>query len=454
MTMTREHHFYCAIAKQVFAHRTHGIVFVREPIRLDDAKHYGLQPMLLYGVTAAGTSLKRITLSPLSTPLAFSVVLEEAWRSAAGLRGLPATVKVNRHIADACQELGECLEALGITLIVAGAKDKQFPSSLRSAQQDAMEMGWQDASNTPRIGSAEAFNVASLDDHHKNIHYQFWRTGNLERTARTLAWLELPTQPLTASVPDSGRWVTGPWLSSWEIALPPASGRQWHEAKSGNVWLIEGESDLASDSDDRDDETTDWDDVPKKAKLLIACWPNKSVEIATAIGITQRELQWFVSGRATIGEDARLRLINLLGLTYREEYNEYEADLPRVLVASSLKATIAAYVEISHGGDLAIAFEAVPEQSAADPSWRYVVMQSCGGLPTIIMFPRGGAVAEKLDESHFINYQGLQPIKDGVYRDLVQTCGKACASAVENRKVTTEFARRHFDYLEEFEGSF
>lgn len=452
--MTREHHFYCAIAKQVFAHRTHGIVFVRDPIRLEDAKHYGLQPMLLYGVTAAGTPLKRITLSPLSTPLAFSMVLEEAWRSAAGLRGLPTTVKVNRHIADACPKLTDSLETLGINLIVAGATDKQFPSSLRSAQQDALEMGWHEATNTPRIGSAEAFNVASLNDHRQNLHYEFWRTGNRERTTRIQTWLELPAQPLTVSVPDSGPWATGPWLSSWEVALPPAAGRLWHIAEGGNVWLIEGNTDSASDRDDRDGETTAWDDVPEKAKLLIACWPNKSAEIATAIGTTQRELQWFLNKRAAIAEEARLRLINLLGLVYREEYNEYEPNLPRVLVASSLRATIAAYDEVSHGGDLAMSFEAVPEQSAADPSWRYVVMESCGGLPTIIMFPRGSTVADKLDESHFINYQGLQPIKDGVYRDLVHTCGKACASAVENRKVATEFARRHLDYLEEFERGF
>lgn len=446
--MTREHHFYCAIAKQVFAHRTHGIVFARDPIRLDDAKCFGLQPVILYGVTAAGTAIKRITLSPLSSPLAFSVVLEEAWRSAAGLKGKPTSVKVNRFIAEACPKLFESLDAVGVTLIVSDARDKQVPASLRSAQQDAMEIGWQ-TRDTPRIGSVEKFNIACLNDHNLNLYYKFWQSGDLERAARTRAWLDLPSQPLTGFVPDSGPWTMGSWLSSWQAALPPGSQRQWHVAEGGNVWLIEGASDSAGDSDELGDEN-DWDDLAEKARLLIACWPNKSIEIASAIGITQRELLWFLRGRAAIARDAQLRLISLLGLTYQDDYDRYAADHPRVLVASSLKATVAAYDEISHGGDLAMAFEAVPENTVADPSWRYVVMQSWGGVPTFMMFARGSAVSEKLNASHFINYQGLQPIKNAVYRDLIQTCGKACASAVENRKEATAFVRRHLNYLQEF----
>ena len=44
-----------------------------------------------------------------------------------------------------------------------------------------------------------------------------------------------------------------------------------------------------------------------------------------------------------------------------DEYDQFEPPDSLVLAASSLKATIAAYDTISHGGDLSLAFEVVPE---------------------------------------------------------------------------------------------
>lgn len=43
----REHHFYVAIAKFLFHHPEHGIVSVRDPIKIKDAERYGLSPLIL-----------------------------------------------------------------------------------------------------------------------------------------------------------------------------------------------------------------------------------------------------------------------------------------------------------------------------------------------------------------------------------------------------------------------
>lgn len=43
----REHFFYVAVARFVFQHREHGVVSVRDPIRLADAERYGLSPLLI-----------------------------------------------------------------------------------------------------------------------------------------------------------------------------------------------------------------------------------------------------------------------------------------------------------------------------------------------------------------------------------------------------------------------
>ena len=39
----REHHFYVAIAKFLFHHPEHGIVSVRDPIKIKDAERYALE---------------------------------------------------------------------------------------------------------------------------------------------------------------------------------------------------------------------------------------------------------------------------------------------------------------------------------------------------------------------------------------------------------------------------
>lgn len=58
----REHHFYVAIAKFLFHHPEHGIVSVRDPIKIKDAERYGLSPLILYGLTVAGLPIRWMTL--------------------------------------------------------------------------------------------------------------------------------------------------------------------------------------------------------------------------------------------------------------------------------------------------------------------------------------------------------------------------------------------------------
>ena len=101
MLSPREHHFYVAIAKFLFHHPEHGIVSVRDPIKIKDANRYGLSPLILYGITVSGLPIRWMTFTPVDQPRAFQDVLLDAWRNAEGLRGCPDTLRVNRHIATA-----------------------------------------------------------------------------------------------------------------------------------------------------------------------------------------------------------------------------------------------------------------------------------------------------------------------------------------------------------------
>ena len=56
----REHFFYVAVARFVFLHPQHGVVSVRDPIRLADAEQLGLSPLLIYGLSVAGVCCRTV----------------------------------------------------------------------------------------------------------------------------------------------------------------------------------------------------------------------------------------------------------------------------------------------------------------------------------------------------------------------------------------------------------
>ena len=83
----REHHFFVSTAKFLFHHPQHGIVAVRDPIRLADAKRRELDPIILYGVTVAGLPIRWLTFSTVGQRKSLCEVLWTAWKDAEGLRG-------------------------------------------------------------------------------------------------------------------------------------------------------------------------------------------------------------------------------------------------------------------------------------------------------------------------------------------------------------------------------
>lgn len=66
------------------------------------------------------------------------------------------------------------------------------------------------------------------------------------------------------------------------------------------------------------------------------------------------------------------------------------------------------------------------------------------------MIPRGSRVAEQLN-SKFINFEGQASIASSVYRDIVKTCAKACATPGENVSEMESFVERQAEYLRTFE---
>lgn len=442
---SREHHFYVSIAKFLFYHHQHGIVAVRDPIRLADAKRCGLDPIMLYGVTVAGLPIRWLTFSTINQRKSLREVLLTAWKEAEGLRGMPDVLHVNRYVAQADPGLAADLARIGVRLEVVDAKDKTVPASLRSAH-DASR--WLSRRHDPVDSSLAASMEALCLDAHADHDWRASRSprglSNRKLEDSIDQWLSLPMRQPPSVPLENLEWEAGSWLSSWETSLPPDQPRYFHhDGMSQRTWLISGE-DPKEDIDDDDDEFPAYeehDNTPEIARNLVACWPNPSKEVAAAAGITLRQLQWFTSERATLDKSTHYDLRHLLGIEYDERVGGYTPSGPYVLIARKAQAIEAIYQEISGGGD-ACPCELVPAQVQADPSWRYVLINAHSTPPTIVMAPRGETITERLPDL-ILNFEGIRPVSQAFYRDVVTTCARACQTPRANVREMTEFAKRY-----------
>jgi hypothetical protein len=447
LSSPREHHFYVAIAKFLFHHPEHGIVSVGEPIKTKDAEQYGLNPLILYGLTVAGLPIRWMTFTPVEQPRAFQDVLLEAWREAEGLRGLPDILRINRHLDMACQELVRDMAKIEVQVEVADAKEKSLTASLRSAQKSRRWLlGKNDRKDRSLTGSLQALCRDAQYD--RDFHVRSGHKGVHSREVkdRIQQWLALPAQGPVPTLTGGLDWEPGPWLSSWESSLPPNPPRYFNlDGFDGRTWLLTGEKapEYIVENDDFWADS-DYDNAAEIAKNLVACWPNPPAEIAKCAGITLRELQWFTSGKAPLDRHTRFDLEDLLGIEYDENMGCYVGAGPYVLMAHKPLSLKEVYEAISKGGD-ARPCEIVPRQGAADPSWRYVLINTYGEPPSIVMSPRGAKITERLPDL-LLNYAGITPVSPELYLDVVSTCARACREPAANIREMKDFVKRYEDH--------
>ena len=190
--------------------------------------------------------------------------------------------------------------------------------------------------------------------------------------------------PFNASnaVLDSSKldWVGGSWLSSWESNVP--------QNQKMHFWRNEinpGGYSVGKREDENRDYITDedWDRrCAIKAKILVDCWPNNKLgDIANAIGITAKQLLWFLNSQAALLKTEKDNLSELLGIEVSTDFVDYDVIGPCGVIAEGPKKCSTAYEELSNGGDIEYSVEVLPEKGNPDPSWRYVVLRPTAHFP-------------------------------------------------------------------------
>ena len=455
--LPREHHFYAAMAKFLFYHPEHGIVSALDPIRIEKAKEYGLSPLILYGVTAAGLPLRWITFTAADQPRPFREILLEGWARAEGLRGRPDILRISRYLALASPELVRDMAKIGVRVEVAHAREKSLPASLRSAQDASRDvLRRYGGKGQPFVESIQSLCRDAQDEHDFHAKRDSWGSLNREVREKIRQWMALPKQEVPSmlgaeSVLD---WEPGPWLVSWESSLPPKAPRYFSpDSFVGRTRLLTGEEIPEGVLEDEGVWIYYDDNAAEIAKNLVACWPNPPGEIAGCVGITLRKLQWFLSEKAPLKEHERFRLQNLLGIEYDAMARRYVGTGPYVLMARKSLILRETYEILSNGGD-ARPCEIVPLRGSADPSWRYLLINIYGEPSSVVMAPRGARITERLPNL-LMNYQGVKDVPLEFYRDVVSTCARACREPEANIREMKGFAerckKRWTGFFEDFE---
>lgn len=451
---TREHQFYVAIAKHVFEHPEHEIVFTGETITLSDAARFGLKPLILYGLTVHGTQIQWFSFSLIDNPRSFLGFLIEAWSIGAGLRGCPDILKINRNVADSCPDLKINLKKLGVEVVIAEKGDKKLSGSLRAAQDEVMRFGWLARNNAKDFYNLEALNAYAYKGHNQHVENKRWSwAGNKYVREAAEKWMALPVKKVECHLDLSEiDWKPGQWLSSWEFNAVPVGNRTFSK-EDGVIWLVTGGQEIhGHESDDSAGFERDGleEACAEKTKLMMDCWPNSATEIAKAVGITAKQLQRFVSRVTKLPDDTMDALKEMFGIEESTDFYDFDAVGPCVLVGDKPTKISEAYSLLTHGGDLEFSVEVIPEKGNADPSWRYVVFKAFGELPNIIMFARGSNSAEKIGNKMLMNFDGVKSIPAPIYRDIVSTCAKACSGPQSNRKMMFEFFDRQGQFFDGF----
>jgi len=305
----REHHLVVATAKHVFLHREYGVVFVREAASREDLAAYDLSPLLLYGLSVPGSSLRWVMLTPVDNPASIVSVLGKAWARADGLRGRPDVLKVSRHLAASATALLQTLAASDVRLVVAEASDKAFSASVRRCQEDAM---W---ASLPRRQATPSTTLDQPNHCATDCHNHSFQTPPSRANTRMEWWRNLPARAVDLPPGDEIDWRPGAWLHAWEKGVAPAGRRYFHkDTLDGAVWLLTTPP-IADDDELEETIFTDHetDDLPEAARALVRCWPTSPGELSRCIGSTARSLEWFLDRKAALDHQQRDRLCDLPG---------------------------------------------------------------------------------------------------------------------------------------------
>jgi hypothetical protein len=194
---------------------------------------------------------------------------------------------------------------------------------------------------------------------------------------------------------------------------------------------------------------------------LLGCWARPLSTVAKLVGVTKRDIEAYLHNRRGLPISEADSLLGLLRIRMIDDLliddgtAAYEPTGPYLFVAHRKKDALQTYDAVSHGGDLRLSYEVVPDRGAADITYRYLLFEAWGSIGSIMMFPRGEPSSKLLDdEEALINYQGVLRARHEFYVSIQETCAVTIMDERCGVEALRAFFRAHDEYLCQFERLF
>ena len=356
----------------------------------------GLEPVLMYWITAPLYSRKfRLLVDP-QKPLALSNFLAQAW-SEEGAMGIPRRLEIKSKLTQG--DLG-FLDWIADQDVEIGP-----PSNIKSFV--AHETSCRKAQDPLAFQDLTVYTPFSF--HQANEALRYYDTtiaprGSWTEPERALAqeWNQR-TKKTTSKSP-----LVEDWLPS--AVVQPAKTKN----PRAELAVAPGEFPYA---------------YTPGVKGVASMWPGGRRAFLKGLNLRSEEFDQWANGRAHLPHSARLKIVQRLRLEWREDYDEWEMVGGFLLIASEPRPTIKVFDDLSHGGDLRYAFEMQGPSGEVRPM-RALIFERYGGLPNIILFEVGSKAEVLLQDQRLINRSEAVHLPEKIW---AQVC-----TIIDNRETFTD----------------
>ena len=469
-------HVSVQVCRRLYLDAHGNVVHLMGEARLDDVLLAGLHPVLVYALIVEGVGFAYLRLAPWDAPLAIGAFLRSAWSGADGFGYCPSILKCGPRFFDALPCLATYCHDAGVELRITSPTDRSYNRNLHSAQSYVSDAAWY--VDRPANGGAPvtlaAYETRILQN---ELHEPMPALSLAKRTARAQyhAAIKRPC-PSPKAWPTVLDFDLGPWLFGNQERIPPrtrsailSDAAVWLDAQRGiqteQVWS----DDLA------------FDDSPVFADLrqrgsdgsfagnrviaeLLPCWIEPSSMVARRIGLSAKELQWYLNEQRGLDDEVIERAFQVFGIAANPDYclddgsPAYEARGNYVLIAPDKPGPVyALYDSLSHGGDIEFSVELVPQHGRADPSFRYLVFGYSYDVQ-VMVFQRGSRSAAALDQygerADLINCAGPHAVPNRFYQVTVRLCAEVQRAPDRMFQMMRQFMEEHEKTLAELEQTF
>lgn len=408
------HDFSVQYAKQNFLTSDGLVIEMPDKLRDADARRAGLGRIILYGLCLEDHGMYFVRCSSNKAPLPLLEFLLEGWTT--HTKGLPDVLKISPKMADQMPWLAAFCESLGVSLQIAGGKDRRYESHKRNIEQrlDWIGLSYGSQGKQNSAASIDELNARGV----WNNPYAYASGKVLEKGKALEVERVKPVPKSTASEYTSHTFKPGNWMLSPQESIPPRSTKWVKEdlqARLAGKWRAEHvteDNDDAVHSDsaptahesEADARTTEAHEI---IRGLSANWPASRKSMAVHFGLAVAEFNWFLSGKRGLDYEVwrQIRFEYNVLASDRVHFDDgsvcYEpgANYALTIKETSLRAVTDLYTELSNGGDLAFSAEILPKAGKKSPVWRVVMFWTWGYRLVLMYFPRDSAWDKTLDKS-------------------------------------------------------